>query len=102
MAIITDPTGDLGTDITLVSDLAPVWGVSAGTDNLINAILRRLTTPRGRLFYDPDYGYDVVSQLNASLGPTDMARIQAAITAELRKDPRIQSMTVTLSVPGGV
>ncbi len=94
MPTITDPTTDLGTDIALISDLAPVWGLATSEANYLNALLRRLTTPRGGLFYDPDYGFDVPSYLNAAIAQTDFARIRAGIAAELRKDPR----TLTVSV----
>lgn len=91
---ITDQTTDFGTDIALVSDLAPVWGFATGQTNLLNAILRRLTIPRGGLFYDPDYGFDVPGLLNVALSPIDVARIKGGIAAEVRKDPRVESVAV--------
>lgn len=94
MATITDPTTDLGTDINVVSDLAPVWGLASGPTNLINALLRRLTTPRGGLFYDPNYGFDVVALVNSAVTPVDVARIKAGVAAELQKDDRVQSANV--------
>lgn len=92
---ITDETTDLGTDIALLTDLAPVWGLATGATNLLNALLRRLTTPRGGLFYDLDYGYDVTAQLNAALTQTDVGRIRGAINSELLKDDRVLSLGVT-------
>src|SRR5947209_680986 len=43
-----DPV-DFGTDIPLVSDLAPIWGIVSGEDNLAMALLRRSMTPSGAL-----------------------------------------------------
>lgn len=95
VAFSIDPTEDLGTDVTLgLGGLLPIWGLSSGIANLIAAIIRRLTTPRGGLFYDPNYGYDVRAFLNADVSQTDVAQIKAGITAELRKDPRISRVTV--------
>lgn len=91
---INDQTTDFGTDINLVTDLAPVWGLVAGQANLINALLRRLVTPRNGLFYDPNYGFDVVALLNSAVTQVDVARIKAGIGAELRKDQRVLSLTV--------
>lgn len=96
MAIEGDPD-NLGTDINLVSDLAPVWGLATQGTNLANAILRRLTTPRGGLFYDLNYGYDVMALLNSAMGPTELSAARGAITSEARKDPRVLSATVDLS-----
>jgi hypothetical protein len=101
MATVTDPN-DLGTDVALLTGLAPVWGLASGKLNLAYAIVRRLQTPRGGLFPDPDYGYDVVAWLNASLaiGPTgsaQLASLQAGISAEVLKDPRVQSVDVELN-----
>ena len=95
MALGNDST-DFGTDIALLTDLAPVWGLTTGLTNLACALVRRLSTPRGTLFYDLDYGFDVTALLNASLGPNDIASIRSGIGSELRKDPRVQSAAVTL------
>lgn len=101
MTIITDPN-DLGTDVALLTDLAPVWGLASGKLNLAYAIVRRLSTPRGGLFSDPNYGYDITAWLNASftVAPTgggQLASLQAEITNEVLKDDRVQGVTVTLN-----
>lgn len=90
-----DPT-DFGTDVNLVSDLAGVWGLATSSTNLVNALLRRLTTPRAGLFYDPDYGFDLLSQLNSALTDSDLETMRGGVTDELRKDPRVLSATVSI------
>lgn len=94
MAIQGDPD-NLGTDVALVSDLAPVWGLASGRVNLAYALLRRFTTPRGGLFYDPDYGYDLTALVNAALGQADISAARGATVAEAQKEQRVQSAAVT-------
>jgi phage baseplate assembly protein W len=88
---------DLGTDVTLVSDLAPVWGVSDGFTNLAAAIARRLDTERGSLFYAPDYGMDLKAYLNQDMSEADMSALQGAIASEIEKDPRVNSCTAVVT-----
>jgi hypothetical protein len=88
---------DLGTDVALTTDLAPVWGMVNGKTNLAMALYRRLTTPRGGLFYDPDYGYDLRDLLNANLAAADISRARGEIAAECLKDERVQAATVVLT-----
>lgn len=95
MSIATFPfdpqAADLGIDVQVTTDLAPVWGIASGKLNLACAIVRRLTTPRGGLFYDPDYGLDVRSYLNAGFTQAGVEALRASIVAEVEKDPRVDS-----------
>lgn len=90
----------LGTDLSGVSDLTPHMGESSGQQCLAEALARRLLTPRGALFYDQLYGYDLTSLVNADLSPSDLARISASIEEEFRKDERVVSATVTTQFVG--
>lgn len=96
MALSTDPN-DLGTDISLLTDLTSVWGLASGPTNLIDALLRRLSTPREGLFYDPDYGYDLMSQVNSAITEADLETMNGSIVDEVRKDQRVRSATVALA-----
>jgi hypothetical protein len=79
----------LGTDVNLaMADLAGVWGLVSGFVNVGNAWVRRLSCPPGGLIYDPDYGHDVLGNLNASLTAADVAAEQGKISAEIEKDER--------------
>lgn len=87
----------LGTDVSMIDDVDPVWGIASGYANLARALLRRLSTDRGGLFYDPDYGYNVTDLLNAGMTPRQRAKAQQDITAEVRKDERVRSPRVVLT-----
>jgi hypothetical protein len=94
---------DLGSDLSCVSDLNPHMGVVSGRRLLAEAIARRLQTPKGALLDDPNYGYDLVGQLNADISQGDLGRIAAAITSECQKDQRVFSAAVTVvaaTIPG--
>jgi hypothetical protein len=88
---------DLGTDVALTDDLDSVWGVVNGKTNLAMAIYRRLTTTRGALFYDPDYGFSLTDLVNAELSAADISASRGAIIAECKKDERVESANVTLT-----
>lgn len=74
----------------------------AGRTCLAEALVRRLTSPRGTL---PDvvippspqvayYGYDVTQFVNSDMGVRDVAQVGANVDAEMRKDERVvQSAT---------
>ena len=90
----------LGKDLSGVADLTPHMAESSGRQCLAEALARRLITPRGALFYDLLYGYDVTSELNSDITATDVPRIAANIEAEFRKDERVIDAKVTVQFVG--
>lgn len=92
---------DFGTDL---SALGALGGLSSrmvsGLDNLGEALLRRYQTPRGGLWYAPDYGRDVRSYLNRDIGPGDLYPIQAELADEAEQDERVLSAAVTITLTG--
>lgn len=94
----------LGIDIACTTDLDPHFRLCHGNENLSNALLRRLSCTPGALASigdDPNYGYDVVGQLNSeSSDPGAMAAIGAACRAQMLQDPRVQEAAPqVISVP---
>jgi phage baseplate assembly protein W len=61
----------------------------------VQAIQRRLSTPRGALWYDESYGLDVRTFLSDNISP---AVAQGAIAAEIRKDERVANAEVSVTV----
>lgn len=78
-----------GVDIACVTDIGKTSVLVGGFINLGYALARRLMTPRGGLFYDPDYGTDVREFLNETIDDPQLKAIDAAIKGELEKDPRV-------------
>lgn len=86
-----------GGDLDVISDLPGLsFGIATGLRNIGNAMARRLTTPRGGLFYDPDYGLDVRNYLNAGMTAAQLAQIQADVASEVAKDPRVENPVVVV------
>ena len=80
----------LGVDIS--RDLR---GYTRGTRNLIDALRRRLETPRGGLFYDPDYGFDLRQYVQAAMDAALQFELESFIETECLKDERVASVLVT-------
>lgn len=89
-----------GTDVSTFDDLDRFFRVMGGPRVIAEALLRRLSTPAGGLFYDPDYGYDVRQLLNAPLSTADLARARIAIVAECQKDQRVDSCEAEVALSG--
>ena len=98
----TPANTNFGTDIDCGPyDIPLIFGTCTGNKNLGNALVRRLTTPRGALAlinpsYGPNYGTDIRSLLSSALTRNSTSSMQAAIQAECQKDPRVQSAAVTV------
>lgn len=86
---------ELGVDVDCILDPGYVWLLCSGFRNLGNALARRLSTPRGALFYDPGYGLDLRSYLNAGLTDAKLSELVSAIGSECEKDERVQQADVT-------
>ena len=93
-------TDEYGTDVSTFPDLDPKMLPITGQRAVAEAVARRWLTPLGALVYDPNYGEDLRSLLNA---PVDSARLQAvraALQAQATADERVLNATVTLTTSG--
>lgn len=86
---------DLGSDFSAVTDIDANWSRVAGRKAYVQAIARRYYTPRGGLFYAPEYGRSIVALLSAGITPS---RERAALEAEALKDERTRSATVSFEL----
>jgi hypothetical protein len=68
-------------------DLGPSLGAVSGRRALIEAVARRLVTPRGALWYDPAYGYDLRQFLNGIA--SSPSQIVAGVTEQAEADERV-------------
>lgn len=85
---------DFGSDISTFPDLDELLEPQSGRRVLLESIARRMTTPRGALWWAPSYGSDLGAVLDEAIDP---ARLRAAATAlqqQLTQDERILRATV--------
>ena len=90
----------LGSDLSAIYDLTPNMAEVSGRTCLVQNLCRRLTTPRGGLIYDLNYGYDLTGFINAGLTPEQVAAIQPTIVAEMLKDQRVLAAKATVQWVG--
>jgi hypothetical protein len=89
---------DLGIDLAGVDDLTPDLAIVGGRRALIQSIARRLITPRGGLFYDPSYGFDLRQFLSGVTSAP--SAIAAGVVAEAEKDARVEQATAVVTFTG--
>jgi phage baseplate assembly protein W len=83
---------DFGKDLTALPELR--FQLKEGLANLGEALARRLLTPRGGLFYDPTYGWDLRRYINEVLDEATEYEMRVLVEQELEKDPRVYRATV--------
>lgn len=97
----TVPTGALGygSDLSCGSDLTDLMDeVDPFSQRALGeAIVRRLSTPRGSLPDDGDYGIDLRGYCNKGTTADDIRALASKVRTELQKDDRIDSVTVTVT-----
>lgn len=84
---MADTNTTLGVDFSCVDDIDPNLTIVSGATCLGQALARRIGTPRGGLFYDHDYGYDMLNQMHRMPSPRNAA---AQGEAEALKDERVR------------
>ena len=83
---------DFGDDFAGVLDLGGTLAVATGRQALAEALLTRLTTPNGSLWYDFDYGLDLRQFLSAPAPEPGLLEMQ--VRTECEKDERVLSVDV--------
>lgn len=85
---------DFGSDISTFPDLDELLEPQSGRRVLLESVARRMSTPRGALWWAPSYGSDLGAILD---GPVSDAQLRANATAlqqQLAQDERILSARV--------
>lgn len=90
---------EIGLTLSCVEDLDARCSLVTGRRAIAEAVVRRWTTPRGRLGYDPDYGFDVRQYLNDDVDARTLALIRSGMVAEAKKDERVLDVDVTITPP---
>ena len=84
----------LGTDFAGGLDLDPALSTQSDRRALADAIVRRLTTPRGGLPDHPQYGFDVSSLIGRTL---ERNRIAQRVLAQVRAEEEVQEAALNLT-----
>jgi hypothetical protein len=85
-------TIDYGTDLWGADDLDPLMSeINDGRDSTIvmQAIYRRLITPRGGLIDDPDYGLCVQDWIEGGMTAVELSQLPGVVANEIQKDDRV-------------
>jgi phage baseplate assembly protein W len=83
----------LGTDVVIGKNVTLVTGF----ENLGLQLIRRLSTPRGALFYDPNYGDDIRLFLNKPITPSTIKQIEYVVKTQCEQDPRVDNADVSVT-----
>lgn len=89
-----------GTDLSCVTDCDANFSETDPSSALgiAQASIRRLTTPRGGNPDDANYGLYLPGFLNHGTTATELTALNGKIALELRKDDRVDSLTVSTSI----
>jgi phage baseplate assembly protein W len=87
---------DFGSDVSTFPGLDPSFQLQTGSRVLMEALARRLMTPRGTLPFAEDYGTDVRAWLSEGIEGADLDDLKAAVEQELLKDERVDDVQVVV------
>lgn len=98
-------TGDgsgYGVDLVCVTDLDSRLAETdpASIASLSQDLFHRITTARGSLQDDPDYGFDVRAKLSVGQTPQQIQALQGQLEGECRKDDRVADIRVSVVISG--
>lgn len=88
-------TVDYGTDLSCLTDLTPLCGETSGMTLFLQSLARRVTTRRGSVIDDANYGLDVRDYLQDELSAEKLAMISSEVGSELIKDERVLTAVCT-------
>ncbi len=84
-------------ELTATGDLAN----DSGTASLRKRVYRRVTATVGDFFHLPGYGAGVAPRVKKLIRADELERIRAQVTAQIRKEPDVQSVRVEVSATYG-
>ncbi len=94
---ISDREFPLGSDIGGVYRMDYAMSRVSGRRALAEAILRRLTTRKGGLFYAPTYGFSVADLIGASLPP---GLIEQGVLEQVLSEEEVEDARCAVTVTG--
>lgn len=93
---MTAPTTIYGRDYRATTHIQAGYYVT-DYELLAEAAFRRITTKRGQLEDDQEYGLAISDLLKSNVTDADLLVVEARIADEIRKDERLESVEVELT-----
>lgn len=92
----TEPLG-YGTDLDCAADCRDDFSEidPQSPRAIVQALIRRWTTPRGALVDDPDYGFDIRAYYNRGVTLSELRALTMQMASEARKDDRVSDIRVS-------
>jgi hypothetical protein len=87
---------DFGSDVSVFPDLDAAFAPMTGGRVVLEAVAKRLCTPRGGLLYSPDYGWDLRDYLNDAITSAKLSQWQREIERECEADERVDSASASI------
>lgn len=85
---------DTDFELVLTGDIE----ITEGIPCLVQDIKHRLLTPRGNLFYNPDYGVDIYKYINDENIFMNRMALSQDIKKEVESDPRVRTGSVSVNI----
>lgn len=92
---------DFGRDLACLDDLDPNAREVEDEELLVQEAYKRITTPRGSVVDDDDYGKDVRSYLQKAMTAAEIASIPGQLRNEILKDDRFDDVKGTVVLEDG-
>ena len=91
-----------GVDLKCIDDLDPALASTDpfSTETLAQDCYHRITTRRGTMPDDPDYGIDILAFLHAPKTPGELRACEGQIATELQKDDRVREASAVVTFDG--
>ena len=88
---------DFGSDISTFPDLDELLEPQSGRRVLLESVARRMSTPRGALWWAPSYGSDLGAILDGPVSDAQLRTNATALQQQLAQDERMLSARVEAS-----
>lgn len=82
----------LGTDIGGATELDYALTTVSGRTSLAHRLIRRLTTPRGGLWYAPNYGFDLSEQIGST---TPLSVVEQRVVEQMLAEEEVADARAT-------
>lgn len=77
-----------------LDDISPTARRVTGNTRIVQALYRRLITPRGRLGADKSYGFCIADMLGETMTASEIAALKQGIASECLKEPEVRRVQV--------